>query len=393
MYRLGPKGAKGKEMGTNQPRARPAAAAGKRCGRPGSEHPPKLYLHNASTFSPGETCGAIPSRPLRRRSWCTPLGLGPVQQRGGWARSRHSRRLPVVALRRGPCSPAAHLGPTGRAGLRGAPDLRVQASVPQVREREQAAPLRPTPRSRGRSRAEGAPASLQDVRLADRLPDPPAAAAAIGIPGTLPRHLAGASVPCAPPPRDRTSPERFPKQTLRCKRAHTLAHTMPRAASTPARPLSVSVRPGRSSPSPSSGEGGSLPRTPGNGEERGSREGPVGSGRTAGPGSAAKGRAALDGRRWESSRIRRRVGSRSRPPKRAGSGGGTRRSAARLCGWIPLSRPLALLRHHLPHPGRAAGSEPPGPRPRSLPLLDPSSSLSSSPSHVRAGSGFCLDFL
>lgn len=92
------------------------------------EHPPKLYLHNASTFSPGGTCGAIPSRPLRRRSWCTPLGLGPVQQRGGWARSRHSRRLPV-ALRRGPRSPAAHLRPTGRAGLRGAPDLRVQASA------------------------------------------------------------------------------------------------------------------------------------------------------------------------------------------------------------------------------------------------------------------------
>lgn len=98
---------------------------------------------------------------------------------------------------------------------------------PQVREREQerAAPLRPTPRSRGRNRAEGAPASLQDVRLAARLPDPPAATAAIGIPGTLPRHLAGASVPCAPPPRDRTSPERFPKQTLRCKRTHTLTHT------------------------------------------------------------------------------------------------------------------------------------------------------------------------
>lgn len=32
-------------------------------------------MHNALTFSPGGTCGAIPSRPLRRRSWCEPLGL------------------------------------------------------------------------------------------------------------------------------------------------------------------------------------------------------------------------------------------------------------------------------------------------------------------------------
>lgn len=77
-----------------------------------------------------------------------------------------------------------------------------------------------------------------------------------------------------------------------------------------------------------------------------------------------------------------------------GERGGTRRSAPRLWGWIPpLSRPLALLRRRLPHPGPAADSEPPGPRTRSLPLPTPSSSLSSSPSHVRAGSGFCPDFL
>lgn len=43
--------------------------------RPGRVTGAELYLHNALTFSPGGTCGAIPSRPLRRRSWCEPLGL------------------------------------------------------------------------------------------------------------------------------------------------------------------------------------------------------------------------------------------------------------------------------------------------------------------------------
>lgn len=72
-------------------------------------------MHNASTSSPGGTCAAIPSRPLRRRSWCAPLGLRAGQQRDGRARSRHSRR-PPAAQRRGPGSPAAQPGPTGRAG-------------------------------------------------------------------------------------------------------------------------------------------------------------------------------------------------------------------------------------------------------------------------------------
>jgi hypothetical protein len=47
----------------------------------------ELYLHNASTSSPAGTCGAIPSRPLRRRSWRAPVGL-----EGRWARDRHRHR-------------------------------------------------------------------------------------------------------------------------------------------------------------------------------------------------------------------------------------------------------------------------------------------------------------
>ena len=59
--------------------------------RPGRVTAAELYLHNASTFSPGGTCGAIPSRPLRRRSWCAPFGL--------WA-----RRAPDTFDAGRPCS-------------------------------------------------------------------------------------------------------------------------------------------------------------------------------------------------------------------------------------------------------------------------------------------------
>lgn len=94
----GPKGPRGRRWrltslvcGQLQP---PASRRGEgRAQRP-TEPRPKLYLHNASTFSLGVTCEAIRSRPLRRRSWCALLGLlPPGQWRSGRARSRHSRRL------------------------------------------------------------------------------------------------------------------------------------------------------------------------------------------------------------------------------------------------------------------------------------------------------------
>uniref|UniRef100_A0A9L0RRD5 Uncharacterized protein n=1 Tax=Equus caballus TaxID=9796 RepID=A0A9L0RRD5_HORSE len=235
------------------------------------------------------------------------------------------------------------------------------------RQHEWAAPARPTARGRGRRRAEGAPVSVQCARLAARRAVPPAASAALRLRGTLPQQGARTSVPCAPPPRDRTSPERFPKHTLRCTRArtHTHSHThtqSPRAAPTPARQLSVSVRPGRSSPSPSSRRVGPFPAAPGRRQGKGQPRGSRGqraqrrSRATKGAeGWAAKRRAAPSAGSWGGRGSRQRRGSLSRPPKRAGSGGGTRRSAARLRGLIPLSRPLALLPRRLPHPG-ARGS-------------------------------------
>lgn len=310
-------------------------------------------------------------------------GSGPGSGRtDGRARSRHSRRL-RGAQRRGPRSPAAQRGPTGRADSE-ARRLRASRTLSQVGGREQkgAAPRRPTPRIGGRRRSEGAPASFQGVRLAARRPVPPPNSAAIGLRGTLLQHRARAPVPCAPPPRDRTSPKRSPKQTLRCTgaraRAHTHArtHTMPRAQPTPARSLSVSVRPGRSSPSPSSGEAGSLPRTPG---KRGGKGTPRGS-----RGRRAQGRSRGSGRA--------RGGSR-----RSGRGAAEDRGAPLLCCSAPGMEPTVPSPRAPPAPppppGLAADPEPRDPRPRSLPLRAPSSSLSSSPSHDRASSGFYPDFL
>lgn len=145
---------------------------------------------------------------------------------------------------------------------------------------------------------------------------------------------------------------------------------MPPRGATPVRPLSVSVRPARSSPSLSSGEGGSLLRgawaaerkreavkLPGAGDA-GQVSGNRGSRRV---GDEARGVAGSCGGRRSSGR----VGPSSRPPRRAGSGGGTRRWAALLLGGIPLSGPLALLPAASPTPGRAADSERRGPGSRS----------------------------
>nr|XP_024652181.1 LOW QUALITY PROTEIN: uncharacterized protein LOC112428794 [Macaca nemestrina] len=126
---------------------------------------------------------------------------------------------------------------------------------------------RPTNLNRTRAGAAGSPASFQCSRLASRRAVSPAASAALGLSGTLPRLGAGASVPGAPPPRDKTSPERFPKQTQCCSRTHTHTHThthnAPRGAHSrwPARPRFRCAR--SDPPSLSSGEGGSLRGTRG----------------------------------------------------------------------------------------------------------------------------------
>lgn len=174
---------------------------------------------------------------------------------GRRARSRHSRRL-SSAQRREPSSPC-------RAPRTDWADRLHGAWVPRVR----VSPCRPTNLNRTRAGAAGSPASFQCSRLASRRAVSPAASAALGLSGTLPRLGAGASVPGAPPPRDKTSPERFPKQTQCCSRTHTRTHThthnAPRGAHSrsPARPRFRCAR--SDPPSLSSGEGGSLRGTRG----------------------------------------------------------------------------------------------------------------------------------
>lgn len=260
-------------------------------------------------------------------------------------------------------------GVGGVGWLPGAPELLVRASPPKVRGQEQkrAAPPRPTPRGRGRRRR-GQPGLLSvrpPRRQAPRPASPQKGSGSAGLcPGTEPGPLS----PCAPPPRDGTSPERFPRQTLPCTRTykhartHSLTHTITSAAPTPALPLSVSVRPGLSYSSPSPGEGGSLPRTPGKQGGKGKPREPRG--------QRAQGRSRVGG---ETRGVagRRVPGRELVPPKgrfalaAAKEGGERRRNQALGCS-APGMDPTVPRR--LPHPGRAAGSEPPGPRPRSLPL-------------------------
>lgn len=164
--------------------------------------------------------------------------------------------------------------------------------------------------------AENSPASVQCARLGSvRAPRDSAP--------TRSRSL----VPCAPPPRDRTSPERFPKATQRCH-THTNTHTQcPRAVPSPVRLLSVSVRPARSCPrrgrvaAPGAGEAGRR-------KEAAKLRRPAATRASPEPPREPPSRRRGAGRR----RSCRRVGLRWRPPGRAGSGEGTRRRAAQLQG-------------------------------------------------------------
>lgn len=72
-------------------------------------------MHNASTFSPGGTCGAIPSRPLRRRSWCALLRLraGRAPDTVDAGRSRKGGDLALLRRTSG-----GRGGPGGRASRR-----------------------------------------------------------------------------------------------------------------------------------------------------------------------------------------------------------------------------------------------------------------------------------
>lgn len=76
----------------------PRRSSSPRASLPGRGTAAELYLHNASTFSPGVTCGAIRSRPLRRRSWCAPLrlraGRAPDTADAGQPRSGGDLALP-----------------------------------------------------------------------------------------------------------------------------------------------------------------------------------------------------------------------------------------------------------------------------------------------------------
>lgn len=76
----------------------PRVSSSPRASLPGRGTAAELYLHNASTFSPGVTCGAIRSRPLRRRSWCAPLrlraGRAPDTADAGQPRSGGDLALP-----------------------------------------------------------------------------------------------------------------------------------------------------------------------------------------------------------------------------------------------------------------------------------------------------------
>lgn len=395
---IGPKGAEGKETGTNQ--------------RPPASHrlaqPLELYLRNASTFSPGGTCGAIPSRPLRRRSWCALLGLRPGQPRGRLARSRHSRRR-RAERRWGPRAPALHPSPTGWAGWAGvAARLRVRASSPQVGGREQKRAVTPEADTSGPGPppVQGTSASLQCVRLAARRPVPPALSSDRAPRDSAPAPSRGLGPPALRP--QRTAP---PQSVFRsghyAARAHTdtrtlsHTHTLTRTQCPARRPLRLSrsrfrVRPGRSYTSPSpgggwvtsphtraagrKGEAARVPWTAGTGQVPGPRRS-AGRRRAAGAGQGA---GPAEG--WVRAR------------GRGGGRGAAEERGARLLGCGDGSHcPAPSRSSRAASPTRGARqvlSRPaPGPIPPSPGLWVPSSSLSSSPSHVRAGSGVSPDFL
>lgn len=289
----------------------------------------------------------------------------------------------------------------GTRGIRGALGARVRGSPTRVRGREpkRAASPRPTPRGRDSCRAQGARASSQCARLAARRAVPLAASAALRLSETLP--LLGAEPrPLRSAPSEQDLPGRFPKQTLRCTRAHTLSHThslthtMPPCGAHSGSPLGFSA-PGAvlsflllgrgwvTSPRRPGNSGG---RTEGKGKRRGSR---AGSGQVLGHAGSRRGGGETRGVAG------RRVPGRAQVPPQGGSAlaaageGGERRRNPALGGLAagndPTVRSPPAPPAPLPPPRARGRFRAAGP-PRSL-------FLSSSPSHVRAGSGFCPDFL
>lgn len=240
-------------------------------------------MHNASTFSPAGTCGAIPSRPLRRRSWC------PIES-------------PVGAL---PTQPTRTPGRRGWPAPRLAGPARSSLSPPQVSRRERNV-------SRGFRGAEGAPASFQCAHLG--VP-PAAASSSVWAPRDSARTRSRSLGPPAlrplgtgPPPaafRNKTAMHRHTHNAQ--SRASALGLGAPGAISSFPLPRR---RAGRCSAAPG------QPRGKGK-----SREAPAGSGRRAGPAPAREppilrrraseraGGQALGSRALERSRVRAEGGS------------------------------------------------------------------------------------
>ena len=369
----------------------PRGSSSPRASRPGRGTAAELYLHNASTFSPGVTCGAIQSRPLHRRSWCAPLRL-----RAGRAPDTADAGQPRgggdLALRR-------HT-PGGRAPWRAG--SRPPSFFPASRSADVS---RSGPRRRGRYFGAGSAAGPRAPRPPFSAPAqppgvssrrlPPSRSGSTGLcPGTGPKPRPPALRPLGTGP-----PRALSRQTRRCTRAHphshTHTHTMPlRGAHSDSPALGFGAPCAILSFPLLAGGWVTSPRRPGSREERGSREGPLDSGRRAGPGPRREPPAR---RRWAGQRSRRRVGPRS-PPLREREGGGRRRNEALGCsaaGTEPtVQSPRAPPAPPPPPPGaRQVLSGPaPGPDP-SLSRPPGSLFLSSSPSHVRAGCGFCPDFL
>lgn len=345
----------------------------------------EFYLHNASTFSPGGTCGAIPSRPLRRRSWCALLRLraGRAPDTVDAGRSRKGGDLALLRRTSG-----------GRGGPGGRASRRAGSTRPNFFPAGRSLDVsRIGLRRRGRHLGAGTAAGPRAPRPSFSAPawppgvpfcrPPPPRFGSTGLcPGAEPKPRPPALRPLGTGP-----PKALSRQTRRCTRTHTytLTHSQsPREAPTPARPLWVSGRPARSSPSSSSsGEGGSLLR----GARAAGRKGEaarvpwaLGAGLVPSHGGSRRLGVAGQGAGLAGGWVRAR--------RRRGRKKAERRGAPRLDwgGPSPPSGPLALLPRRLPHPGacgRFRAARPPAQIPPSLGLPAPSSSLPSSPSHVR----------
>lgn len=211
------KGPTGKGWGLKRRSSRHAS-------RPGRVTAAELYLHNASTFSPGGTCGAIPSRPLRRRSWCAPFGL--------WA-----RRAPDTFDAGRPCSCWDLALPRRTPGGRGGPAPRRSGSwrssfFPAGRSADVS---RSGHSRRGRHLGAGAAAGPKMPRPPFSAParPPPLRSGSTGLcPGAEPEPRPPALRPLGTgPPRAHSETD----TTLHARtQSHTLIHTQcPRAVPTP----------------------------------------------------------------------------------------------------------------------------------------------------------------